>query len=409
MADVDSSFAWLDHSEKERRRMAEIISLFRDRSILDELGVGSIRDWALADLMFPGTSTIQTRARYFLFIPWTYLKLEGQRTPSNQVGDRVRELHVDLVQALFRGGEKDSGVIGAQSGKNLRQLPNSIYWRGMQLFGIRQYNGTIDNYHRSLDSYYRRLDSAPGVEGDERADSSLRPNWDAGIPTPPKKWLRRTNFELSHQEAQYLRDRVSTQASDSLLAFLLRRGKLIGDFKAPWLDPELAEYPRNLRDQLAHAQNFAELMQGALLLYELMLAEVGERDDLRAEQTVELSRWREHIVSRRDSLDTWDLSAFWSLVRASNPRISPATEIFVEDWIRLALENPDGIARNQAARRLIVEREHRLKRRLARLSNPEALKTWTGVSGITLFRYRWPRVQTIVNDIVKGLGKSDSA
>lgn len=36
---------------------------------LDELGIGSIRD-TFSDELFPGTSTIQTRARYFLFVPW---------------------------------------------------------------------------------------------------------------------------------------------------------------------------------------------------------------------------------------------------------------------------------------------------------------------------------------------------
>jgi hypothetical protein len=62
------SGSWVDFAEEDRREMAEVISLFRERDTRDELGIGVIRD-ALADLMFPGTSTIQTRARYFLFIP----------------------------------------------------------------------------------------------------------------------------------------------------------------------------------------------------------------------------------------------------------------------------------------------------------------------------------------------------
>jgi len=32
-----------------------------------------VRD-AFSDLMFPGTSTAQTRATYFLLVPWYYLK-----------------------------------------------------------------------------------------------------------------------------------------------------------------------------------------------------------------------------------------------------------------------------------------------------------------------------------------------
>ena len=47
----------------------------------DELGIGSVRD-AFADMLFPGTSTIMTRARYFLLVPWTYQRLERLREVS---------------------------------------------------------------------------------------------------------------------------------------------------------------------------------------------------------------------------------------------------------------------------------------------------------------------------------------
>ncbi len=39
----------------------EVIDLFGEDDTRDELGLGTIRD-GFADLLFPGTSTIQTRA-----------------------------------------------------------------------------------------------------------------------------------------------------------------------------------------------------------------------------------------------------------------------------------------------------------------------------------------------------------
>lgn len=56
------SLTWLDYSEQERRQAMEVIDLFREEETRDELGLGTIRD-AFADLLFAGTSTIQTRAR----------------------------------------------------------------------------------------------------------------------------------------------------------------------------------------------------------------------------------------------------------------------------------------------------------------------------------------------------------
>ena len=39
---------------------------------LDELGIGLIRD-GFSDLFFPGTSTIQTRAKYFFIVPYALI------------------------------------------------------------------------------------------------------------------------------------------------------------------------------------------------------------------------------------------------------------------------------------------------------------------------------------------------
>ena len=66
-----SAFVWLDYSERERRKMLDVVDLFGEHDTRDELGIGSVRD-AFADMLFPGTSTIMTRARYFLLVPWTY-------------------------------------------------------------------------------------------------------------------------------------------------------------------------------------------------------------------------------------------------------------------------------------------------------------------------------------------------
>jgi hypothetical protein len=35
---TSSAFAWLDYSDGERRRMLEVIDLFREKGTLDELG-----------------------------------------------------------------------------------------------------------------------------------------------------------------------------------------------------------------------------------------------------------------------------------------------------------------------------------------------------------------------------------
>jgi hypothetical protein len=59
---MSSMFSWVDFAEEDRRKMSEVIALFSEKDTRDELGIGGSRD-AFADLLFPATSTIQTRAR----------------------------------------------------------------------------------------------------------------------------------------------------------------------------------------------------------------------------------------------------------------------------------------------------------------------------------------------------------
>jgi len=78
----------LDYSERERRKMLDVVDLFREHDTRDELGVGSVRD-AFADMLFPGTSTIMTRARYFLLVAWTYQRLERLQVRSAEAAARA--------------------------------------------------------------------------------------------------------------------------------------------------------------------------------------------------------------------------------------------------------------------------------------------------------------------------------
>ena len=62
----------------------QIMALFQERESRDELGLGAIRD-SIADHLFPGTSTIQTRLRYMPFIPWLFRMLEGRDILESQL------------------------------------------------------------------------------------------------------------------------------------------------------------------------------------------------------------------------------------------------------------------------------------------------------------------------------------
>jgi hypothetical protein len=127
---MPSTFTWLDYSEHERRKMLDTIELFGERTTRDELWLGGIRD-AFADQLFPGTSTIQTRAKYFLFIPWIYLLLERKQITSSAIAVKGRKLEAELILALAQS-EDTEGFIGRRRKENLQRLPSNIYWQGLR-------------------------------------------------------------------------------------------------------------------------------------------------------------------------------------------------------------------------------------------------------------------------------------
>ena len=147
-----SSFSWLDYSEHDRRKMLDVVALFREADTRDELGLGAIRD-AIADLLFPGTGTVQTRARYFLFVPWIHKRLERERIGSERAVAKGRRLEISLIDALAESADT-RGVIGIDARKSLKLLPSTIYWRGLESWGIRLFRGTQPQYFRWLDRYY---------------------------------------------------------------------------------------------------------------------------------------------------------------------------------------------------------------------------------------------------------------
>lgn len=176
-----SSLAWIDFDEAERQRAQRIMALFQERESRDELGLGAIRD-SIADHLFPGTSTIQTRLRYMLFIPWILRRLEGRDGTASQLSTEGRTMEIRLSDALKAGGET-SGVIGRDAGSRLQRLPSSVYWAGLGAWGIRQFPGSRETYYATLPTLRRRRQrSEVEAEGFEDLQTG---SWHPGLPAAP--------------------------------------------------------------------------------------------------------------------------------------------------------------------------------------------------------------------------------
>lgn len=383
-----SSLTWLAYSDAERRRALQVVELLGQSETRDELGLGVVRD-AFAEALFPGMSTVQRRARYFLFVPWIFCDIERRFAGRSDIFDRARREELRLIDTLLRAGEHD-GVIGARAGRRLQQLPSTIYWQGLRRWGIRRGSGTREQWARA----YRR--SAPdAIDDDGQVDGGMASWWHNDLVDPPADWPSESDLNLTATEADYLSERIRATCAGTLLAVLAVRTQAWEEQKFSWnLDlPELTVEQRRL---LGHARRFSEVMHGAALVYNLELALATEHErvdyyrDLLADWTVQ---------EARADRDDYPLEDLWEQLKAIGSRHTPATKQFVERWVRLA-RTPEEVGRGPAAADVVRERERQVKKTQARLSFDAARDTWRGAAGAGQLDYRWSSAQRQLLDIV---------
>lgn len=399
------TLSWLDFSAWDRDRALDIMAQLREKETRDELGLGTIRD-AFADRLFPGTSTLQTRARYFLFVPWIYQKLEDRRTDSASFAAKARKQELLLSEKLLDSGET-IGVIGRVAGRDLKRLPSSIYWLGLATWGIRLRPGDQSTHHRTLDRWYQALEQQRRMLAGDEAEQRIASNWDPALPSAPEGFPEGATLDLTGEEAHYLRDKIAARHPDSLLFRMIEQEEDVLDTEWPWEWRGLSSVPRPMRELVTHAGNFAIVMAGAVELYNLMLAELRSPKDADAYRDG-LSDWIARLRDERSALAKWDLAAFRGLLDEFGVGAFKPTRRFVEDWLRIALgADVDKRVNDAETRELVKRRELQLKGGLARLRGGRALELWGGASGRGMLNYRWHRVRQIVTDIREGLVRED--
>jgi len=397
-----SQLAWLDHDDAQMRRALTVIELLKEESTVDEIGIGPIRD-TIADVLFPGTSVLHTRARYLLFVPWLLERTAKLDLPPDRAVAELRRLETQLIHALLAGRETE-GVIGGQAHDRLRRMPSAAYWAATLRYGIRTWDTSVEGYLRRSRGVaaLRRVEPEAddlGVLADDR-----RSGVDADLPAIPDHVLQYTTFELTAAEADYLRDRLLASTRGSMLAWLLQHRAPLPD-GAIWHHPSAGVFPTQLAQAVDHGRRLHIVLHGAALLYNLLLAEQLPSDELLDGYRADLDQWSDDVAAE-GALDSWDRHDLWAFLLDRNPRLRPATRAFVDNWVDGIARNPADVADSEIPRELIRTREWQLKGTRSRLKNRAALDNWNGGSGLARLDYRWPVARRLLRDIAAGTGEA---
>lgn len=398
-----SSLGWLDFDSAASERVATLLRSLDEPATLDVLGLGTVRD-AFADMLTPGTSTVQTRLRYFIFLAWIFKRLKDEKVRAADFTRRLRDDEAQLIDCLRHLGP-DQRVIGSVAGRALKRMPSDIYWGSMEAWGIRRFPLSIAEYGQQLAA---REQPPIKLDDDGNVTSPSRAMW-ADLPPAPDDFLdSKICFKLEPEEASVLVDGIRQRHPYTLVAVLSGRPDLaIDDVDFPWLLPREPALPERLVEVLRHARCFSELTLGPRIVYNLLVSrharntldwDTEERED---GQVRKLRDWASLVETRRGDLHAWVGASKEFRQLLSGYNVAPATLHFWDDIARRAVNDPTGFAENEEVHRRIRERERRLKSRRARLSHRAALETGGLPTAVDQLDYRWAITKSYLKDLAE--------
>ena len=399
---------WIDFSKTERNKVLSVLELLSERGTLDELGIAPIRD-GFANIFFPGTSTIQTRAKYFLIVPYALKDMEYDKEANpTRLLKKFDELERQSAETLLQNPDDTVGVIGRRAlGHNswVKRTPADIYWAGLRAFNIfRAGNLSLTEYIQAIcaQKQNKRDVLNLGNRNDQQEENDLSGNdsddKDAGdlfhmqfwtIPTYQTGWMNDLDIHLSVDEADFLKDQIIRAFPDSMFAFILKnnRTELLNCASFQELESFLPLFPEEMQKDYILAADFSNFLFILRVLFNIIVSD-GQNES--ANQV-----WSEIVDDIPFYAEKVDLDAVFNrLMIHKNDRLYTFLNKSKEYMLASDI---DGMIRE------IKRRERELKHSRAKTMHPGEFDSdeWLGGGQLD---YRFSNAKTIMNDIFESEG-----
>lgn len=280
---------WIDFSKNERNKVLKVLNLLSENSTLDELGIATIRD-GFSDLFFPGTSTVQTRAKYFFIVPYALRDLERSgETNVNKFLKYFNEIEEDCAKVFIENNLGDTGIIGKRSIANdkwVKRSPADIYWSGLRQYKIfKGGNLSIQEYARAVCAINNKKtnlinlgnnnDKGIENESDDMYAGDIRSIhfWD--IPTYDYEWFDKLQMDLTRDEAEFLNYRIINSCDKSMFAYVLKNNlfEIMDCNSFTNLENIIHLFPKQMQKDYRLAENFSEFNYLLRVVYNIVLSD----------------------------------------------------------------------------------------------------------------------------------------
>ena len=423
-----SQIGWIDFSPKDRDRVKRFLDLMGIGGVVDELGVGMIRD-AMSNKLFPGFSTLYTRAKYFFITPYIISDRNAKQTKKQTGKDYFKNAEVNTNRLIIQFyDEHQNRAIESYFGKdkkdgNLKRQPSEIYWNGMRQFHLLETDSSLDQLlsdGRSLMDELlskNRGDDFTREQGENTQTESVNLSFDV-------QWqerIKENGLTLTRTEAETLRDRFQRYTEDSLPAALVSDKELFklyasanNEYKeSNYIDNPFVHFVEKaidkvknveLRHNLVMAHDMALFLHGAHIAYNIQLwGKAYAPEDFISKRRGEGRQWLSTLASRMLNVEGFNIADCFEGTNLKQP-----TRHFLTEMQNLVQGTDiwDDIEKDLCKLTEIQERwNKKSKSRFVKMEKEQVIEDmkkpqWLGLS---LINYRYQATLSIMNDIYQGL------
>lgn len=396
---------FVNFNTDEKKRVAELMQRLKEQEAVEELGIGRVRDH-FSNTLFPGTSTLQHHAKYFVVLPWIYYNaITGEKRFKNrqEVNRYIREQEIMLTISLDEGNPGGTGITGKEKlaaaktdyTKYVKYNPTYLYSSGMCKYGIVS-DTNIELLIQKLNEAHHneRTEDSEDRKGHSDDIATCGEDYELG---PGKK----LSLALTKNEAEFLKGKILGLKGNSMLEKLIESG---------------LPMPENYFDAGGFIQNHQETQK--IYNYSVLFSRL-----------IHLLDWRYNYVYY-SSFHTMDQNAgFDEKAKECDNRYEELRQTYIDNTeeaqrkyedlfgyiedidgtlTKFCRECYDAILKNTPDSkaqidRLIKEREAGIKIKRSKIGNPAYKNKGRGAPQPNT--YRWTTVKDIVTEIAEAQSK----
>ncbi|MCD8372539.1 MAG: DUF6361 family protein, partial [Clostridia bacterium] len=350
---------------------------------------------------FPGTSPIQTRAKYFFCVPYALKDLEKRgETNPNKMFTALSAIEEACGKKFLMDTPSADGIIGRRALDNkswVKRAPSDIYWAGIRRFGIftggdmslSEYIRFVCASNKEKDTFIslgNRNDNSEDKEQDDidAGKGSYKKFWN--IPTYTSNWQENLSISLTYEESIFLKNQIKLTCKDTMFGDILKNNMTgITDINSFYeLSTVITNFPDEIQKNYKLAVDFSEFIYAIRVMYNIIVS-AGNNQKANDEWAV--------IELNLDKIANIDIDNIYNSLKIRSPLLLK----FLNDSKRYMLSGDiDSLKATIVAREVQLKGVSRAKTKHAGEFNSS---DWYGGGRLD---YRFGDAKTIINDIYEG-------